>query len=567
MNRPSETTSRSLLDFDSTLMPALASSVLCWLAFPPFDLSWLVWLAPIGWLSLVTRDTLSGRRPYRALWLSGFVFWTLTVHWLRLPHPVNYIALVALASYLGCYLPAFVAIARVGVHRLGLPLWLVAPTVWTGLDWFRHHLITGFGLGSLAHTQIRFLEIIQLADIVGEYGVTFLIMLVSACLTLALSHNRQRHTRPRLRHVALYLILGSLAIGSAFVHGALFLQLEIVSSRSASRMPRIALIQGNTHADWKNDIEKQRNIMDEYMGLSSEAVANSQAEDDRPIDLIIWPETSFRQSLATVEAGYQLPAGIVHESYLTAGPRDLATFVNQTGAAILTGIDRVHIYPTDHGHPDFKTYNSSVLMDAEQRIVGTYDKMHLVVFGEYVPFSDWFPLLRRLTPITGMAEPGKGPVAMKLQNLVFCPNICYETVVPHLIRRQVTELAAAGEMPDVLVNLTNDAWFWGSSELDMHLACGVFRAVEHKRPLLIAANGGLSAHVGPSGAVHQVTERQKPQTLLVDLPQPSQRGLTLYAKWGDWFAGICVVCCVVLAVVGWRGRVRDAASSEATPRG
>ncbi len=567
MNRTSDTTSRRWRKFDSTLVTALASSLLCWLAFPPFDFGWLAWLAPIGWLSLVARDTLPGKRPYRSLWLAGFVFWALTVHWIRLPHLANYIALAALASYLGCYLPMFVAIARVGVHRLRLPLWLVAPTVWTGLDWFRHHLMTGFGFGSLAHTQIRFLEIIQLADIVGEYGVTFLIMLVSACLTLALSHNPQRHARPRLRHVALYVILAALAIGSAFVHGALFLQLESVSASPTQSMPRIALIQGNIRAQIKAEVDKQQNIMDEYMGLSLEAVASSRAEDDRAVDLIIWPETSFRQNLATVEKGYQLPAGIVHESYLIAGPRDLAEFVNQTGAAILTGIDRVHIYPTDHGHPDFKAYNSSVLMDAERRIVGTYDKMHLVVLGEYVPFSDWIPLLRNLTPITGLAAPGERPAAMKLHDLVFCPNICYETAVPHLIRGQVTELAAAGEMPDVLVNLTNDSWFRGSSELDMHLACGVFRAVEHKRPLLIAANGGLSAHVGPSGTVHQVSKRQQPQTLLVDLPKPSRQGLTLYAKWGDWFAGICVVCCVVLAVVGWRGRARDTAASVAVPRG
>ena len=160
MNRPADTTARNWLEIDSTLIPALTSSLLCWLAFPPVGLGFLAWLGPIGWLSLVLRAELSGASvPYRDLWLSGFVFWALAVHWIRLPHPANYLALTVLASYLGCYLPVFVALARVGVQRLRLPLWIVAPVVWTGLDWFRHHLMTGFGFGSLAHTQADWLEV------------------------------------------------------------------------------------------------------------------------------------------------------------------------------------------------------------------------------------------------------------------------------------------------------------------------------------------------------------------------------------------------------------------------
>ncbi|MGI9430513.1 MAG: hypothetical protein ACR2NM_17770, partial [Bythopirellula sp.] len=132
---------------DSTWKPALLSSVLCWLAFPPVGWSVLAWVAPIGWLACVRREELAGQRPYRSLWVAGTLFWLLTIHWLRLPHPVNYLAWVLLASYLGCYLPVFVALSRVGVHRLRWPLWLVAPVVWTGLEWVRGHLMTGFLMG------------------------------------------------------------------------------------------------------------------------------------------------------------------------------------------------------------------------------------------------------------------------------------------------------------------------------------------------------------------------------------------------------------------------------------
>ncbi len=534
----------------STLKPALASSVLCWLAFPPVGWAGVVWIAPIGWLALIARVELSGKRPYRAIWLAGFVFWMLTLHWIRLPHAVNYLGWPALSSYLACYLPTFVALARVGVHRLRLPLWLVAPAVWTGLDFVRARLFTGFLMGSLAHTQVEFLPVVQIARLVGEYGVSFLIVFVAACIAdLLLQKNASLPNR------LVPLSMAALSLLIVMMWGTKNLTADLVNDQLAPLGPRVGLIQGNALADWKSDAEKQQRIMLEQMELSLAAMRQAE-RDGRPVDLVIWPETAFRQSLVTVAEGYQPPAERIHESFLTAGQRDLAEFVRQTGAALLSGIDRVHISPDVSGQPEMQGYNSSVLVDRQGKVVTTYDKMHLVIMGEYVPFADWIPWLQNLTPITGFAKPGEAPQAMSLDGFVFCPNICYETVVPHLIRQQVTQLAEQGSPPDALVNLTNDAWFWGSSELEMHLACGIFRAIEMRTPLVIAANGGLSAHVDAYGTVQQITPRQEPATLIVDLAKRTGGGLTFYARWGDWFAGACVVCCVVLAIVGWRSRER-----------
>ncbi len=106
-----------------------------------------------------------------------------------------------------------------------------------------------------------------------------------------------------------------------------------------------------------------------------------------------------------------------------------------------------------------------------------------------------------MMPIAAGMGTGPGPVAMPLGKYTLCPSICYETVIPHVIRRHVAELTAQGNTPDVLVNITNDAWFWGSSELDMHLACTIMRCVETRTPVVIAANGGLSAVIDGSGRV------------------------------------------------------------------
>jgi len=528
----------------STLAAALLGSFLCWLAFPPVAWGALVWVAPVPWLMLVVLPQLPGKRPYRALWLAGVIFWLLTVHWIRLPHPANYLSLLVLACYLGIYLPLFVGLSRRAVHLMRVPLWLAAPITWTGLDWLRHHLMTGFGMGSLAHTQVEYPAIIQIADIFGEYGVTFLIVLVASCLTTVLSNCEPRRPRPRFWR----LLPAAISLLAALVYGSVsFMEHHsVISQMNRPSGPRIALIQGNTLADWKSDLEKQSQIVAEYVQLSQDAVRESLKRDGRKVDLVIWPETSFRQPLVTVEEGYAPPKDRVHPTYITGGQSQLAELVKLLDAAVLVGIDRVHIFPDDEGQPDYNSYNSSVLVDSQGVVLGTYDKMHRVPFGEYIPFAEWFPSLYEFTPLTGGIDAGQGPGKnLWLGDFLIAPNICYETAVPQLIRRQVHE-ASDRANPNVMVNLTNDAWYWGSSELDMHLACGVFRAVEMRVPLVVAANGGLSASIDAYGTIWQVTQRQQPSFLLVDLNRTYAS--SSYLMFGDWFAILCVLCCMVFTI-------------------
>jgi apolipoprotein N-acyltransferase len=187
--------------------------------------------------------------------------------------------------------------------------------------------------------------------------------------------------------------------------------------------------------------------------------------------------------------------------------------------------------------------------------------MHRVMFGEYIPFAEWLPFLYRITPLTGGIVAGKAPAALVLDEIhCFVPNICYETAIPHVIRRQVAELESKGNVPDALVNMTNDAWYWGSNELDMHLACGVFRAVETRLTLVIAANGGISAWIDSFGRVKAQSPRLRPDISIADIETSTLR--SAYVRYGDWFAGLCLLCGLVLAMIGWRTRL---ASSAAAP--
>src|SRR3954447_17664742 len=187
----------------SSLPIALAGSLLLWASLPPLAIGWLGWIAPIPWLLLARMDVFPGRRPYRALYLAGVAFWLASIYWLCLPHPILTIGWFALSAYLAIYLPIFVGLTRVAVHRCSIPLWLAAPVVWTGLELARAHMLTGFLMASLAHTQVNSTMLIQISDLVGEYGVDFVVMLVAASIACQIPVSNQSKGRSRPQLVAL----------------------------------------------------------------------------------------------------------------------------------------------------------------------------------------------------------------------------------------------------------------------------------------------------------------------------------------------------------------------------
>ena len=557
----------------STFAIAVVGSLLLWLALTWPALSWLAWIAPVPWLLLVQADELPGRRPYRALYLAGLVFWLATLHWLRLPHPALYLGWFALAAYLAIYLPVFVGLTRVAVFRFDVPLWLAAPIVWTGLEFARAHLLTGFLMASLAHTQAKWTALIQISDVVGEYGVDFVVMLVAACIADLLriadcglrieSTNPKseiRNPKSKAYRIAKALVPVAVALAATLAYGHWRIaQADQLASGQHDPGPRIALIQGNSLAEWKNDPNRERQIMHDYMKLSERAVKQARdVGDGRPLDLIVWPETMFRVPLFTFDPTYVAPANAVNtpKDFASYAPGELGALVRRLGTPILVGIDRVHGVGTSASggvESQMRQYNSAVLVDGDGKIVGTYDKMHRVMFGEYIPFADWIPFLYQVTPLTGGIVAGAEPAALRLKNTYcFSPNICYETAIPHVVRRQVAALEVRDEHPSALINLTNDAWYWGSNELDLHLACDVFRAVETHVPLVVAANGGISASIDRVGRVLAQCGKQRAEILIADIVpgyMPSW-----YVRFGDWFAGLCLACCIGLGIVEWRAR-------------
>jgi apolipoprotein N-acyltransferase len=317
--------------------------------------------------------------------------------------------------------------------------------------------------------------------------------------------------------------------------------------------PRVALIQGSIDIEMKYDPKQEKRIFDEYFGLSRQAVG-----EHPDLDLIVWPETMLRYPWYTFDENFQPPpdARWTTAEAEASSREQIENTVAPLHAPCLLGIDTVHQTPDG-----FQRYNSALFTDADGKVQGRYDKCQLVAFGEYVPLAETFPWLARLTPLPFGVKSGSGPQSVQIGTTRFSANICYENTLPHLIRSQVLELRAQHREPDILVNLTNDGWYWGSSELDMHLACAVFRAVECRKPLLIAANTGFSAWIDSGGRI-LAQGRRRATDVIVATTTIDHRG-SWYLDYGDMLAALCLVSTSCLAIVGVRER--RAARKKALP--
>ena len=538
---------------------ALAGAASMFVVQPPADVWRLAWLAPLPWLALVTADRLDGRHPWLVIWVGGFLHWLFTIHWLRLPHPATSIGWVALAAYLASYVPLFVWSARRLVHRRGWPLVPAAVVAWMACEQLRGSVLGGFTFAMLGHTQWRWTTLIQSADVVGAVGTSGLVMAVAAAIAVARGWSGPRQRGDRIAGWAVAAVLAL-----ALVYG--IWRRSPAADHRDERPLEVLLVQGSIDTELKHDPGKAIDVAQHYDTLTLEGLA-STGPTFRP-DLIVWPETMWRWPLLAIDPAEQLPEPVVEEMLGPAAEDDsdadrqarcrealerqrfeaLETFAMRYGTTWLVGVDRQVVTPRAAGGAEH--YNSGLFLDAEGRPVACYDKMHPVMFGEYMPLAAAFPVLYRITPLPAGLSPGTAPIAVEIAGYEVAPTICYETALPEAIRGLMRTLEAAGRRPDVLVNLTNDGWFWGSSELDMHLAAAIFRAVEVRTPVVIAANTGFSAAIDGSGRLLDRGPRRRTATLRVAVRRDGRP--TPWLAWGSLPIWVCVTVVTILTLTAPR---------------
>ena len=532
---------------------AIGGGLALFLAQPPADLWPLAWLAPLPWLALVQRPAIGGKRPWLAVWCGGLTYWLLAIHWLRLPHPATSIGWVLLSCYLALYPLLFIWSARRLVHRWHWPLVPGAIVAWIACEQLRGEVLGGFTFAGLGHTQWRWTTLIQAADTVGAVGVGGVVMAGAAGLAAGLAALRGRAS---LRSAVGDLAAASVVVAASLGYGSWRLAHEPSRDAGEQKPLDVLIVQGSVDTELKHDLGEAATVVGQYDMLTVAGLADPDAAG--PPDLIVWPETMWRWPLIEIDSAERLPDSVLEDvlgpgaggtpdgrqararTLLEAQRFDaLASYARHYATTWVVGVDRQRFISAATGRVEH--FNAAIVMDAAGRMRACYDKMYPVMFGEYLPLADRIPLLYKITPLRAGLTAGTRPVVVDVAGYGLAPTICYETALPSAVREMVLRLATAGRRPDVLVNLTNDGWFWGSSELDMHLTAAIFRAVEVRTPVVVAANTGISAAIDGSGRLLARGPRRDTATLRV--------GIRRDGRWSPWLTAGTIPTGLTLGVV------------------
>jgi apolipoprotein N-acyltransferase len=492
---------------------AFGLGLLSVLALPPFFAVPLLLVAFTG-LLWVAAGAKTSRAAFFAGWWFGVGHYAAGLYWIcdaLLVDPVKFGWMIPFAlGGLSCGLALFSGAALLVLHKLrarGFALAWAWPVgfalAWTAVEWLRGHILTGFPWNQIATVWSATPVMTQSAALFGAYGLT-LITVAAAAAPAALGE-RDLAPRARLWGLALFLPLLLCGLFGAWrLHGATDANVPGVGLR---------LVQGNIdqRLKWQDDVRVE--TVRKYLTLSTQPSA-------APITAVIWPETAVPFFLAD-EPGLLDALGQLARRL---GPDSL----------VITGTPRAERNPT------YQVWNSVQAVDGEGKIVGTYDKHHLVPFGEYMPLRGWLPF-DKITPGSVDFSTGPGPQTMALPGLPpASPLVCYEVIFPGA----VTDRSSRAGW---LLNVTNDGWFGISTGPHQHLASAQLRAVEEGLPLARAANTGISALVDSYGRLRMSLALG--ETGVLDGALPVALAPTLYARFGDLAflvlfaaaAGLCAI--------------------------
>ena len=493
------------------MLLAVLSGLLLTGAFPKLGIDWLAWFALVPLLMAIANG--SARESFRIGFIFGLVHFMSLLYWVvpvmqiygYLSLYLSIVILFLFAAVLALFPAAFsMTLAAVGitpVRRL-----VATPLLWVALEYLRTFIFTGFPWAFLGHSQYLRLHLIQIADIVGAYGVSFLIVLSNTAVFLVIASITSKSWPGR--PVSKRVLYGALALFAAgflvvWIYGAWRIK-ATDKLMVASPTARVAVIQGNIEQAVKWDPAFQAATIKTQNRLSL-AVKSENPE------LIVWPESAT-------------PFYLFYDREPTE--------------KVLAGIEQTDI---DYliGSPSFKRqneniiyYNSAYLISPGTKNISRYDKAHLVPYGEYVPFKRWFPFLGKVVAQVGDFQAGKPGKTLAWKKNALGVQICYEIIFPALSRAMVKNGA------DLLINITNDAWFGKTSGPYQHFSISIFRAVENRRALARAANTGISGFIDPAGRIMVSTPLLEEAALTRTLPLI--HSTTFYTRFGDLFALACL---------------------------
>jgi len=454
-------------------------------------------------------------------WWFGFGYFLAGLYWVGYAFLVDAqtfgwllpIAVMGLPAGLALFMAFGVALARLLWLRGAVRILSLAVGL-TVAEWLRGHLLTGFPWNALGYALTAPLALAQSAALIGIWGLTFLAVAIFAS-PAALADDRSETARPWLPvALAVAALVAFAGFGAA--------RLASMPTQTVEGV-RLRIMQPDIQQDVRFNYAAKQQILSRYIALS-DRVTSAQSHGLRDVTHLIWPESAF-------------------PFFLTREPDALAEIAKllHGGTVLITGAVRLAepVNPTDP-----KAYNSIYVIDHDGSIASLYDKVHLVPFGEYLPFQNLLESfgLQQLTKQRGgflagdrrrlIAVPG-APMAL--------PLICYEIIFPR-------DVSPRGPRPGWIVNVTNDGWFGISTGPYQHFHQARVRAIEEGLPVVRAANTGISAVIDPLGRI--VNSLPLGSEGVLDAPLPQPVAAPAYARVGDIPAALMVV--IALAAVGYR---------------
>lgn len=500
----------------SSLLLAVLSGFILFFSFPKFGTGWAAWISLIPLLL-----TLEGKSPKQSLILGfvtglvchiGLIYWItiVVVQYGYLPFYMGLAAMLFVAAYLSLY-TGFFALGVSFLRNRNVPVILTAPVLWTSLEYVKSQILTGFPWENLGYSQYQFLPLIQISDILGVYGVSFLIVFINALLYDMVSSPFQK------KIVAIKVTAGMVIIGAVLFYG--FYRLEGIKGEVVSRpVQEVTLIQGNVDQNAKWNPQFQKQTMEDYSSLTLQSAPTGRR-------LIVWPETAVPFFFQDKDQFHEAIIGLAR----------------RTNSWLLFGSPS---YQVDRS--GMTLFNSAYLILPDGTKASKYDKVHLVPYGEYVPLRRIFPFISKLVQGVGDFGTGKGYVPLPMDGHKVGVLICYEGIFPEAGRTYKNNGA------DLLVNITNDAWFGHSSAPYQHLSMTVFRAVENRLYLVRAANTGITAIIDPTGRI--VSQTGLFEKTYLQGTVRYMKSATLYGFWGDAFVLACGVILVLLIMIAVKRR-------------
>jgi len=488
---------------------AAISGVLIAASMPKVSMWIVAWAALVPFFHAVSAT--NTRRSMFLGWIMGFVAYLGILYWVvhtqvvygGVPTVVALAAMVLLAAACACYMAIFsLCLALAAGSGSGWSVLSAAPFLWVAQEYILSKFpLGGFPWQLLGYSQVPFLPAIQVADVTGVYGVSFLVVMVNAGLYRFLRRSRGWHREAAAVGTILALSLG---------YGLLQLHRHPPEESSSGKGVQTLLIQANIDQGLKWDERFRTKTIEIYRNLSLKNGKNAR--------FIIWPETA-------VPFYYQS-----NEKYRPI----IQDVARRTGAYLLFGSPGW--YRKDG---EVSYFNSAFLLDPQGRTVGRYDKVHLVPYGEYIPMRRWMPFLNPLVQGVGDFTPGERVAPMETELGKIGVLICFESIFPNLSRAMVRQGAW------LLVNLTNDAWHGRTSEPYQHLNMAQMRSVENRRPSARATNTGITAFIDETGRLQETLGLFRTGDLRRSISS-NREGQTFYTRFGDVFAILCLIVSILM---------------------